>query len=126
MRFPLKRNILNCIRWPFSTSRTFSAIVFSLIMMNQLFFTVIRIFCQFPFLHNFLPNDKILDWSRLKPFADNNVNRVHMMEFFFFRIENILGKEKMLVTSISFSFSQNVFNCLFFMVVKNRDCVIKI
>ena len=62
--------------------------------------------------HNSLPNDKILDWSKLKVFADNKIKVLKMMIFVFDRVENTVGKEKMLVTSI-FSFSHNVFKGLF-------------
>ena len=47
--------------------------------------------------HNFgsitsLPNDKNVDWSKLKRFADDNLNIAQMMEFSFDRVENIVGK----------------------------------
>ena len=57
---------------------------------------------------NSLPNNKILDKSKLKAFADNNIISAKMMIFVSDRVENIVGKEKMLVTSI-FSYSHNVF-----------------
>ena len=47
-----------------------------------------------------------------------------MMISVFDGVENIVGKEKMLVTSI-FSFSNDVFKGLYFKVVKSRDCVVK-
>ena len=40
-------------------------------------------------------------------FADN-INKVHLMIYVLYRVENIVGKEKMLATSI-FSFSHDVF-----------------
>ena len=43
---------------------------------------------------NSLPNDKILDWSKLKAFADDKINVLKMMIFIFDRIENIVGKEE--------------------------------
>ena len=55
-----------------------------------------------------LPNDNILDRTKLKAFADVKLNDAKMMISLFYRVENIVGKEKMLVTSI-FSFSLNVF-----------------
>ena len=63
-------------------------------------------------LINSLPNDKILTWSKLKSFADSKIKVADIMIFVFNGLENILGKEKMLDTSI-FSFSHNVFNRLF-------------
>ena len=55
-----------------------------------------------------IPNDNILDCTKLKAFADVKLNDAKMMISLFYRVENIVGKEKMLVTSI-FSFSLNVF-----------------
>ena len=54
-----------------------------------------------------------MDWSRLKAFADNKSNVTKKLKFVLERVENIVGKEKMLVISI-FSFSNNVFKRLFF------------
>ena len=41
---------------------------------------------------NSLPNDKILDFSKLKGFADNNINVKEKLKFVLERIENIKGK----------------------------------
>ena len=43
---------------------------------------------------NSLPNDKILNWSKFKAFADDKINVTQKYEFFFFleRVENIEGK----------------------------------
>ena len=63
-------------------------------------------------LVNSLPNEKILDWSNLKAFADEIFIKVAtIMTSVFDSLEKIVEKEKMLVTSI-FSFSQNVFKRL--------------
>ena len=38
---------------------------------------------QVNFLHDkSFPNDKILDWSKLKAFADNNINVTSTQKFF--------------------------------------------
>ena len=63
------------------------------------------------FFFNSLPNSRIFDWSKLKGFADNKSNMAQVIAILFDRVENIVGKEKMLVTSI-FSFSHNVFKKL--------------
>ena len=42
-----------------------------------------------------LPNIIILDWSKLKGFADDNINVTQTLKFVLGMIENILGKEKM-------------------------------
>ena len=39
-----------------------------------------------------LPKDKILDWSKLKAFADNKIELAKMVLFVFDRTENIVGK----------------------------------
>ena len=45
-------------------------------------------------MFNSLPNDKILDWSKLKAFADNNLYIALMMIYVFDRVENIVEKGK--------------------------------
>ena len=42
--------------------------------------------------YNSLPNDKILDWSKLKAFADNKINVTEKLNFLLERVENIVGK----------------------------------
>ena len=51
---------------------------------------------------------KILDKTKSKVFTDDKLNVVKMIIFLFDRVENIVNKMKMLVTSI-FSFSHNTF-----------------
>ena len=41
---------------------------------------------------NSLPNDRILDWSKLKAFADDKINVTEKLKFVFERVENIVGK----------------------------------
>ena len=60
----------------------------------------------------FLPNDKISDQSKLKAFAEDKLKVIQMAKFVLDKIENIVRKEEMLVTSIFF-FSHNVFKRLF-------------
>ena len=55
-----------------------------------------------------LPNNITLDWSKLKALADDMLNVTEILKFDLERVENIVGKEKMLVASI-FSFPHNVF-----------------
>ena len=43
---------------------------------------------------NPLPNDKILDLSKLKGFADNKINFTETMIYVYDRAENIVGKEE--------------------------------
>ena len=41
---------------------------------------------------NSLPNDKILDWSKLKALADDKINVTEKLKFVLRRVENIVGK----------------------------------
>ena len=58
-----------------------------------------------------LLNDKILDWSKFKVFAEDILNVARIMISVSNWVENIVGKGEMLVTS-TFSFSHNVFKRL--------------
>ena len=65
-------------------------------------------------LFNSIPYKKILDWSKMKAFADSKINVTEKKKFVLGSVETIEEKEKnkkkekkMLVTSI-FSFSHNV------------------
>ena len=60
------------------------------------------------FLFNTFPNEKYLDWSKPKAFADKKINTTEKMKFVYGRVQNIVGKGEMLVTNI-FSFTHNVF-----------------
>ena len=67
---------------------------------------------------NYLPNDKILDSSKMKHFADNfrfdeNGGKISK------RVENTVGIEKLLVLS-NFSFSHGVFERLVLQTCKNQ------
>ena len=42
--------------------------------------------------YNSLPNDKILDMTKLKAFADDRINEAQMMISVFDGVENIVGK----------------------------------
>ena len=41
---------------------------------------------------NSFPNDKFLDWSRLKAFVDKKLNLAEKLKFVLGRVENIVGK----------------------------------
>ena len=41
---------------------------------------------------NPLPNDKFLDWSKLKAFADEKMNVTQKTNFYLESVENIVGK----------------------------------
>ena len=78
-----------------------------------------------PFLYNQLfIKRQFLDWTKFKAFAENRLRVAEMKISVSYMIEIIMGKEKMLVTSIPFSFS--MFSKAFCpMVVKTRDCLVK-
>ena len=52
---------------------------------------IMKFAANLPFF-NSLPNDKILDWSKLKALADNKMNVVENLKFVDGRIENIVEK----------------------------------
>ena len=60
---------------------------------------------------NTLPNDKILDQSKLKAFVDGKSKVVQMAKFVLDKIENIVGKEEK-ADYQHFLFSYNVFKRL--------------
>ena len=43
-------------------------------------------------LVNSLPNNKFLEWFKLKAFADNKINMAEKLKFLLGRLENIVGK----------------------------------
>ena len=44
------------------------------------------------FIFNSLPNDKILDWSKIKAYADDKINVTEKLNFVLGRVSNIVGK----------------------------------
>ena len=72
---------------------------------------------------NFSPNNTILGWSKLKAFADDNVNVTQKLKFVLGRIEKNIRYKKILVTGI-LSLSKNVFKSLLFKgYKKSGPCV---
>ena len=73
---------------------------------------------------NSLPNDKILDLTKLKAFADDKLNVTKMTVFLFNREENCGKRRKCWLPE--FSLFPTVFSKAFFpRVVKSQDCVVK-
>ena len=68
---------------------------------------------------NPFPNDKSLDSSKLKEFADNNFKFDENGRMFSKQVETLWEKEKLLVTS-NFSFSHGVFKRLVLQTCKNQ------
>ena len=53
------------------------------------------------FCINPLPNNKILDWSKLKAFADNKMNVTKNLKFGLGRVENMVGKGENAIPTFS-------------------------
>ena len=63
-------------------------------------------------MFNSLPNDKILDWTKLKAFTDDKINVTEKFKLVFQRVENIVGKGEN-AGNQHFLLSHNVFKRLF-------------
>ena len=74
---------------------------------------------------NSLPNNKILDWSKLKAFADDKIKLTKKSKLVSGRVENIVGKGENVVKKCwlpAFSSSPTIFRKRFSVeVVKSRD-----
>ena len=62
---------------------------------------------------NSLPNDKFLDWSKLKAFAHDKINVTEKLKFVFGQVENV-GKGE----------NASPFPTMFCKVVKSQDCMV--
>ena len=71
---------------------------------------------------NTLPDDKILDQTKLKAFADDKLNVTKMIISVFESVENIVGKGEIACTR-NFFFSHNVFKGFFRRRLKRCHCV---
>ena len=71
---------------------------------------------------NSLPiNDKILDWSKLKAFADDNMHFNENLKLVMGRIENIVGKRENVGYQHFFPFPTMFSNAFSFRVVKSQN-----
>ena len=82
---------------------------------------VIYVLC----LPNSLPNNKFLDWSKLKAFADDKINVTEKLIFVLGRVENIVRKGENAGYQHFLLFPQCFQKASFFKVVKSPDCVVK-
>ena len=57
---------------------------------------------------NSLPNNKILDWSKLKAIADDKIDVTEKFKFVLERVKNMVGKGE----NAGFFFSHNIFTRL--------------
>ena len=46
----------------------------------------------YPVVINTLPNNKTLDWFKLKAFSDDKINLAEKLKFVMGRVQNIVGK----------------------------------
>ena len=74
---------------------------------------------------NPLPNDKILDVTKLKASADEKLNFVKMTISLLARVENTVGKGENAGYKHFFPFSPVFSKAFFFRVVKSWECVVK-
>ena len=74
---------------------------------------------------NSLPNNKILDWSKLKGFADEKINVPQILKFVLGKGRKLCGKRRKCWLP-TFSPFPIIFSKGFFLgVVKSWDCVVK-
>ena len=74
-------------------------------------------------LFNSLPNDKFLDWSILKAFADDKLNLAKKLEFALGRVENCGKRIKCWLPAFS-PFPTMFSEGLYLKFVKSRDHVV--
>ena len=79
-----------------------------------------------------LPNNKILDWSKMEACADNNINMTETLKYVLSSVENIVGTlwehcgKRRKCWLPAFSPFPTMFSKGFSIgVVKSRDCLIK-
>ena len=75
---------------------------------------------------NSLPNDKFLDWSKLKAFADNKIFVTKKLKLVFGRVENVVGKRRKCWLPAFSPFPTMFSKAFFFRVVKSLDCVVEL
>ena len=75
---------------------------------------------------NPLPNDKFLDMTKLKAFADDKLNVAKMTISLCGRLENTVGKRRKCWLPAFSSFHTVFSKAFFFRVVKSRDCMVEL
>ena len=74
---------------------------------------------------NSLPDDKMLDWSKFKGFADNKINVNGKLKSVLGRVEKHCGKRRKCWLPAFSSFPTMFSKGFFLRVVKIQDCVVK-
>ena len=73
-----------------------------------------------------LPNNKILDHSKIEAFADKKVNLPQKSKTCLGSVQGIAETEKMLVTTIVYFILKLTSKNCFYTVFKSSDCVVKV
>ena len=76
-------------------------------------------------LVNSLPKDKILDWSKQKAYADDQIKVIENLKFLLWREENIVGKGENAGYQHFLLFPQCFEKASQFGVIESQDCVVK-
>ena len=74
---------------------------------------------------NTLPNDKIVDLSKSKAFADDKINVAEKLKFVFWKGRKHCGKRRKCWLPAFFPFHTMFSKGFFLWVVKSWDCVVK-
>ena len=72
-----------------------------------------------------LPHNKIVHWSILEVFADDNSNVAKMINFVFGKREIIMGKGENAGYQHFLFFPQCITKCFFLGFIKSLDCMVK-
>ena len=73
---------------------------------------------------NSLPNDNILDWSKVKAFADHNINVTKILKFVLGNGRKHSGKRRKCWLPAFSPFPTMFSKDFFFRVVKSQDCLV--
>ena len=101
----------------------FTPEVITAIMMN--FSACQVLFCCLRMHFNALPNDKILDWSKLKAFEDDKINETEKLKFVLESVENMVGKGENAGNQHFLLFPHYFSKGFIDRVIKSRDFVVK-
>ena len=74
---------------------------------------------------NSLPNNKILDLTKLNAFAENKINVTEKLKFVLRRVENIVGQGENAGYQHFLLFPTVFSKAFLYRVVKSRECVLK-
>ena len=97
--------------------------------ISQVSLSTLNPLLLYPDFNQLFAKQHFLDWSKLnfrlvQGCADDKMKVNEKLKFVLGRVENNVGKEKMLVTSI-FSFPTMFSKGFFYRFVKCRNCVVK-